>query len=138
MDKQQTNLLERRNLQWQENIQKRLDEVHGYVKENNRTLRGSNGDVGLVSEFTGLSDKVKEISSILRDISIVIYGKPRDIDQTGVLGDIKALKEERETRQELIKKQKKQNREIRWWIITSIVLLLLNFGASYFMFQLTH
>ena len=69
MNKEEINVLERRNKAEQKLIHQKLDAICSTVQENHRALRGSNGDAGLVADIAIIKNDVEHHEDKINSIS---------------------------------------------------------------------
>ena len=95
----------------------KLEPVITKVYENERALRGTNGDMGLVARVVGMTD-------VVNDLSVTIKGKGED---TGLVGEVSGIGK---TIKEWADNQKWLFRMIVGWLVTTAL------GAAYYFITL--
>lgn len=115
--------LERRNRLDQELVLIELKEIKAIAQSNDRALRGSNGDAGLVSDLeiikstvTGMGKAHGRCSEQFKALDKLLFGK--DKDDAGMVGEQLTLKNY------VFKDLKPNIDRMSWWFFTLVVGLI--------------
>lgn len=100
-----------------------IQELKEIVKQNNRALRGTNGEAGLVSDVTSLCVSHKELKDEVKEISDLLH--KGSTDEPGLV--------------ELVRRNRDFRKNVRYWYIlligatlVGLVNILLEVGKQLF------
>lgn len=116
--------LERRNSMNQDLIIGELKVIRSITKSNERSLRGSNGEVGLIadmkiinSKLDGIKEKLGKSEKKHKETHDVLFGEGKD--SVGIIGEQIAL------RNYVFKDLKPAIQKLSWWFFALVVGLIL-------------
>lgn len=90
------------------NIEVTVDGLKTIAERSDRTLRGTNGDAGLVAQVNSLSEDVTELKASWRpnceieEVVLLLHGDPSDDKSKGLVHEVQELAKTRETRKKYI------------------------------------
>ena len=123
MTKTEVQELDRRNRLDQELVLLELKEIKEISKSNDRALRGSNGDAGLIADIKIIKTKIGmmekdhvKCGAKFGELDKLLFGK--DKDNAGMIGEQIAL------RQYVFKDLKPAIDRLGWWFFTLVLGLI--------------